>query len=197
MGFRMAFAFVFPGQGAQSVGMTSALAADEPIVQETFAEASSVLGYDLWQLAQTGPDTEQNPTERTQSLMLAAGVATWRVWRKHGGALPSCMAGHSLGKYSPLVRAEALELTAIEMVRFRGQAMQNAVPAGQGAKAAVLGLEEVDVENACREASAVGVVEADAAVGRTGIKDRNCTCDVEQWRKRHCRVWTWQGAYRT
>jgi [acyl-carrier-protein] S-malonyltransferase len=157
----MAFAFVFPGQGAQSVGMMSALATDEPIVQATFAEASAVLGYDLWQLAQIGPDTEQSPTERTQPLMLAAGVATWRVWRKHGGGLPSCMAGHSLGEYSALVCAEALDFAAaIELVRFRGQAMQNAVPAGQGAMAAVLGLEDADVENACREASAVGVVEA-------------------------------------
>jgi [acyl-carrier-protein] S-malonyltransferase len=157
----MAFAFVFPGQGAQSVGMMSALAIDEPIVQATFAEASAVLGYDLWQLAQIGPDTEQSPTERTQPLMLAAGVATWRVWRKHGGGLPSCMAGHSLGEYSALVCAEALDFAAaIELVRFRGQAMQNAVPAGQGAMAAVLGLEDADVENACREASAVGVVEA-------------------------------------
>jgi [acyl-carrier-protein] S-malonyltransferase len=93
--------------------------------------------------------------------MLAAGVATWRVWRKHGGGLPSCMAGHSLGEYSALVCAEALDFAAaIELVRFRGQAMQNAVPAGQGAMAAVLGLEDADVENACREASAVGVVEA-------------------------------------
>jgi [acyl-carrier-protein] S-malonyltransferase len=157
----MAFAFVFPGQGAQSVGMMSALASDEPIVQATFAEASKVLGYDLWQLALTGPDTEQSPTERTQPLMLAAGVATWRVWRKHGGALPSCMAGHSLGEYSALVCAGALDFTAaIELVRFRGQAMQNAVPAGQGAMAAVLGLEDGDVESACTEASAVGVVEA-------------------------------------
>jgi [acyl-carrier-protein] S-malonyltransferase len=157
----MAFAFVFPGQGAQSVGMMSSLASDEPIVQATFAEASAVLGYDLWQLAQTGPDTEQSPTERTQPLMLAAGVATWRVWRQHGGALPLCMAGHSLGEYSALVCAGALEFAAaVDLVRFRGQAMQNAVPAGQGAMAAVLGLEDADVESACREASDVGIVEA-------------------------------------
>jgi [acyl-carrier-protein] S-malonyltransferase len=157
----MAFAFVFPGQGSQSVGMLSALAAAEPIVQATFAEASAVLGYDLWQLAQVGPETEQSPTERTQPLMLAAGVATWRVWRKHGGALPACMAGHSLGEYSALVCAGALEFAAaIDLVRFRGQAMQSAVPQGQGAMAAILGLEDADVESACREASAVGVVEA-------------------------------------
>src|SRR5690242_14083621 len=105
----MAFAFVFPGQGSQSVGMLSALAAQEPIVQETFAEASGVLGYDLWQLAQQGPEADQASTERTQPLMLAAGVATWRVWRKHGGALPACMAGHSLGEYSALVCADAID----------------------------------------------------------------------------------------
>jgi [acyl-carrier-protein] S-malonyltransferase len=157
----MAFAFVFPGQGSQSVGMLSALAGDEPLVQATFAEASTVLGYDLWQLAQSGPETDQSATERTQPLMLAAGVATWRVWRNHGGALPQCMAGHSLGEYSALVCAGALEFgAAIDLVRFRGQAMQNAVPAGQGAMAAVLGMEDADVESACREASAVGVVEA-------------------------------------
>ena len=157
----MSFAFVFPGQGSQSVGMLSALASDEPIVQATFAEASAVLGYDLWQLAQVGPEGEQSATERTQPLMLAAGVATWRVWRKHGGALPACMAGHSLGEYSALVCADALEFaTAIDLVRFRGQAMQSAVPAGQGAMAAVLGLEDADVESACREAGDVGVVEA-------------------------------------
>ncbi len=157
----MAFAFVFPGQGSQSVGMLSSLATNEPIVQATFAEASAVLGYDLWRLAQDGPEGEQSATERTQPLMLAAGVATWRVWRKHGGALPQCMAGHSLGEYSALVCAGALEFAAaIDLVRFRGQAMQTAVPAGQGAMAAVLGLEDADVESACREASTVGIVEA-------------------------------------
>jgi [acyl-carrier-protein] S-malonyltransferase len=157
----MAFAFVFPGQGSQSVGMLSALASDEPLVQATFAEASAVLGYDLWQLAQGGPESEQGATERTQPLMLAAGVAIWRVWRKHGGAMPACMAGHSLGEYTALVCAGALDFaTAADLVRFRGQAMQSAVPAGQGAMAAVLGLEDADVESACREASAVGIVEA-------------------------------------
>lgn len=157
----MAFAFVFPGQGSQSVGMLSVLAAEEPLVQATFAEASAVLGYDLWQLAQAGPESDQGATERTQPLMLAAGVAIWRVWRKHGGALPACMAGHSLGEYSALVCADALDFpAAIDLVRFRGQAMQNAVPAGQGAMAAVLGLDDADVENACREAGATGVVEA-------------------------------------
>ena len=157
----MAFAFVFPGQGSQSMGMLSALAADEPIVQATFAESSAVLGYDLWELAQSGPQEAMSATERTQPLMLTAGVATWRVWRKHGGALPACMAGHSLGEYSALVCADSLDFkTAVDLVRFRGQAMQEAVPQGTGAMAAVLGLEDEDVESACREASGAGTVEA-------------------------------------
>lgn len=157
----MAFAFVFPGQGSQSVGMLSALAADESVVQQTFAEASAVLGYDLWQLAQSGPEEAMSATERTQPLMLTAGVATWRVWRKHGGALPACMAGHSLGEYTALVCAESLDFkTAVDLVRFRGQAMQEAVPQGTGAMAAVLGLEDADVESACREAASAGRVEA-------------------------------------
>ena len=157
----MAFAFVFPGQGSQSVGMLASLAQTEPLVRETFAEASQVLGYDLWELAQTGPEAAQSATERTQPLMLAAGVATWRVWRKHGGKDPACMAGHSLGEYSALVCAGALDFqTAIDLVRYRGQAMQNAVPAGQGAMAAILGMEDADVEAACREAATVGAVAA-------------------------------------
>jgi [acyl-carrier-protein] S-malonyltransferase len=149
----MSFAFVFPGQGSQSVGMLAQLAA-EPLVQETFAEASDVLGYDLWKLCQGGPEEELGKTERTQPAMLAAGVATWRVWRKHGGSLPAAMAGHSLGEYSALVCSGALDFrTAVGLVQFRGQAMQAAVPAGQGAMAAILGLDDSDVEAACREAA--------------------------------------------
>jgi [acyl-carrier-protein] S-malonyltransferase len=156
----MAFAFVFPGQGSQSVGMLSAMAESEPEIKETFGEASAVLGYDLWRLAQEGPEADQGATERTQPLMLAAGVATWRVWRKHGGALPKCMAGHSLGEYSALVSANALDFgAAIDLVRFRGTAMQNAVPSGQGAMAAILGLEDSEVEAACAEARVLGTVE--------------------------------------
>lgn len=150
----MSFAFVFPGQGSQSVGMLAQLAAAEPLVQETFAEASDVLGYDLWKLCQGGPEEELGKTERTQPAMLAAGVATWRVWRKHGGGLPAAMAGHSLGEYSALVCSGALDFrTAVGLVQFRGQAMQAAVPAGQGAMAAILGLDDADVEAACREAA--------------------------------------------
>jgi [acyl-carrier-protein] S-malonyltransferase len=149
----MSFAFVFPGQGSQSVGMLAQLAA-EPLVQETFAEASDVLGYDLWKLCLGGPEEELGKTERTQPAMLAAGVATWRVWRKHGGGLPTAMAGHSLGEYSALVCSGALDFrTAVGLVQFRGQAMQAAVPAGQGAMAAILGLDDSDVEAACREAA--------------------------------------------
>lgn len=157
----MAFAFVFPGQGSQSIGMLSALAAAEPLVLETFAEASEALGYDLWKLCQEGPEDLLGTTERTQPAMLAAGVATWRVWRKHGGGLPQAMAGHSLGEYSALVAAEALDFrTAIKLVQFRGQAMQAAVPAGQGAMAAILGSADADVEAACSEAAQGEVVQA-------------------------------------
>lgn len=156
----MAFAFVFPGQGSQSIGMLSALASAEPLVQETFAEASSVLGYDLWKLCQEGPEESLGQTERTQPAMLAAGIATWRVWRKHGGGLPSAMAGHSLGEYSALVAAGALDFaTAIALVQFRGQAMQAAVPAGQGAMAAILGADDAVIDAACREAAQGEIVQ--------------------------------------
>lgn len=157
----MAFALVFPGQGSQSLRMLSALANVEPIVLETFAEASEVLGYDLWKLCQDGPEELLGTTQRTQPAMLTAGVATWRVWRKHGGGLPSAMAGHSLGEYSALVAAGALDFrTAVALVQFRGQAMQAAVPAGQGAMAAILGVEDAEVEAACREAAQGEVVQA-------------------------------------
>lgn len=157
----MAFAFVFPGQGSQSVGMLAQLAGAEPLVQETFSEASDVLGYDLWKLCQSGPEEQLGATENTQPAMLTAGVATWRVWRKHGGALPTAMAGHSLGEYTGLVCSGALDFrTAVALVRFRGQAMQAAVPAGQGAMAAILGLDDADVEAACSEAAQGEVVQA-------------------------------------
>jgi [acyl-carrier-protein] S-malonyltransferase len=157
----MAVAFVFPGQGSQSVGMLAGLAVAEGLVTETFAEASSVLGYDLWQLCQQGPEEALGVTEKTQPAMLAAGVATWRVWRSKGGALPAAMAGHSLGEYSALVAAGCLDFrTAIDLVRFRGAAMQAAVPAGQGAMAAILGLEDADVEAACQAAAQGDIVEA-------------------------------------
>ena len=156
----MTLAFVFPGQGSQSVGMLAALGAAEPVVRETFEEASQVLGYDLWVLAQQGPEAELGATERTQPAMLAAGVAVWRAWRAHDGAMPVAMAGHSLGEYTALVCSGSIDFrTAVELVRFRGQAMQRAVPLGTGAMAAVLGLDDADVEAACREAAGGEVVE--------------------------------------
>jgi [acyl-carrier-protein] S-malonyltransferase len=154
----MSFSFVFPGQGSQKVGMLAQLAGAEPLVQQTFAEASDVLGYDLWKLCQTGPEEELGKTERTQPAMLAAGVATWRVWRKQGGGLPASMSGHSLGEYSALVCSLDFR-TAVGLVQFRGQAMQAAVPAGQGAMAAILGLDDADVEAACREVAQGEVVQ--------------------------------------
>ena len=157
----MAFAMVFPGQGSQSLGMLAGLAAAEPMIEATFAEASGVLGYDLWQLCQQGPEDQLGSTEKTQPAMLAAGVATWRLWRKHGGPLPAAMAGHSLGEYTALVCAEAIDFkTAVELVCFRGQAMQSAVPPGQGAMAAILGLEDADVVSACADAAQGEVVQA-------------------------------------
>jgi [acyl-carrier-protein] S-malonyltransferase len=156
----MTLAFVFPGQGSQSIGMLAALGAAESVVRETFAEASEVLGYDLWQLVQWGPEADLGATERTQPAMLAAGVATWRVWLRHGGPRPVAMAGHSLGEYSALVCSEALDFRAgLDLVRYRGQLMQQAVPLGEGAMAAILGLDDAELELACREAAQGQVVE--------------------------------------
>jgi [acyl-carrier-protein] S-malonyltransferase len=160
----MAFGFVFPGQGSQSVGMLGALApaaAAEPAIRDTFAEASAVLGYDLWQLVAEGPAERLNSTECTQPAMLAASIATWRLWRNQGGGEPAVVSGHSLGEFSALVAAGALDFgAAVDLVRFRGRVMQEAVPAGTGAMAAILGLDETEVIEACREAAQGGVVEA-------------------------------------
>jgi len=156
----MSFAFVFPGQGSQSVGMLGALSAAQPAVQATFAQASEVLGYDLWRLTSAGPAEDLNATERTQPAMLAAGVATWRTWQARGGALPALVSGHSLGEFTALVCAGALDFApAIALVRCRGELMQAAVPAGSGAMAAILGLDDAAVEAACREAAQGEVVE--------------------------------------
>jgi [acyl-carrier-protein] S-malonyltransferase len=157
----MRVAFVFPGQGSQSVGMLASLAAAAGVVRETFAEASAALGYDLWKLTQEGPAEALNATERTQPAMLAAGVATYRAWLAAGGAPPDVLCGHSLGEFSALVCAGSLEFrTAVELVAFRARAMQGAVPVGAGAMAAILGLEDADVVAGCREAAGAGVVEA-------------------------------------
>ncbi len=156
----MSLAFVFPGQGSQSIGMLATLAAAEPVVEETFAEASAVLGYDLWRLCQQGPEAELGSTEKTQPAMLAAGVAVWRAWRRHEGPRPVTMAGHSLGEYTALVCSGAIDFpAAVDLVRFRGQVMQQAVPLGQGAMAAILGLEDDALAAACREAEQGEVVE--------------------------------------
>lgn len=157
----MTLAFVFPGQGSQSVGMLSELAARYPVVKDTFAEASAVLQQDLWQIVREGPDALLNQTHITQPAMLAAGVATWRVWQARGGPEPQVMAGHSLGEYSALVCAGSLEFSAaIELVSLRGQYMQHAVPSGQGAMAAILGLEDQQVIDACAQAAQGEVVAA-------------------------------------
>lgn len=142
--------------------MLTKLADESPLVRATFDEASAVLGYDLWQLCSQGPAESLNATERTQPAMLAAGIATWRLWLERGGAQPAIVTGHSLGEFTALVAAGAIEYAAcVELVRFRGQVMQEAVPAGTGAMAALLGLEDADVEAACRDAAAQGgVVEA-------------------------------------
>jgi len=155
-------AFVFPGQGSQSVGMMSKLADQSAVVRATFDEASTVLGYDLWQLCQQGPEEDLNSTERTQPAMLTAGIATWRLWLERQGATPAIVTGHSLGEFTALVAASAIDFaTCVELVRFRGKAMQEAVPAGTGAMAALLGLDDADVESACSEAAqGGGVVEA-------------------------------------
>jgi [acyl-carrier-protein] S-malonyltransferase len=157
----MSLAFVFPGQGSQSVGMLTALAAEYPVVQQTFAEASQALGYDLWEIAENGPDAELNRTEVTQPAMLAAGVATWRAWLACHGPRPHYMAGHSLGEYTALVCAEAIDFAdAVKLVADRGRFMQQAVPAGQGGMAALLGLEDDAVRRLCAQAGQGEVLEA-------------------------------------
>ncbi len=156
----MTSAFVFPGQGSQSIGMLAGFAADNRLVTDTFAEASTVLGYDLWQLVSQGPLEDLNATERTQPAMLAAGVATWRLWQQAGGATPAVVCGHSLGEFSALVAAEALGFAdAVALVRHRGELMQQAVPVGVGAIAAVLGLDDDLIRAACSEAAGTEVVE--------------------------------------
>jgi len=152
---------VYPGQGSQSVGMLAELAAAFPQVAETFAEASTALGYDLWSLVQNGPEEQLNQTDRTQPAMLAAGVAVWRVWQSRGGSLPAVMAGHSLGEYTALVCAGALDFSAaIALVAERGRCMQQAVPPGVGAMAAILGLDDDAVADLCAKAAAGEIVSA-------------------------------------
>lgn len=152
-------AFVFPGQGSQSLAMLAELSELHPVVRETFAEASDGADVDLWALSQGGPEEQLNRTEYTQPALLAAGVAVWRAWRRQGGATPAALAGHSLGEYSALVAAGAITLRdAAHLVRIRGQLMQGAAPAGTGAMAAVIGADDELVRTACSEASGDEVV---------------------------------------
>jgi len=147
-------AFVFPGQGSQSVGMLSDLAGQYPSIGETFAEASEGAGADLWHISQSNPDDQLNKTEFTQPALLAANIALWRLWLELGGARPAILCGHSLGEYAALVAAGALSLKdGAHLVRQRGQFMQAAVPAGIGAMAAVLGAEDAQVIDVCEQIS--------------------------------------------
>ena len=154
-------AFVFPGQGSQSVGMLEALAAQYSMVSSVYQEASRELSYDLWRRTQEGPEVELNTTTKTQPALLTASVATWKVWKERGGREPELMAGHSLGEYSALVCAGALGLRdAVSLVADRGRYMQGAVPEGTGAMAAILGLSDEEVIAICKQASRGQVVAA-------------------------------------
>ncbi len=157
----MSFAFIFPGQGSQSVGMLAELAQTHTVVKETFAEASEALGYDLWKLVQEGPAEDLNQTDRTQPAMLTAGVACWRVWQQQASMMPTMMAGHSLGEYTALVCSDAMSLTnAASLVTDRGRFMQEAVAAGEGAMAAVLGMDDAAVITVCDDAAEGDVLSA-------------------------------------
>jgi [acyl-carrier-protein] S-malonyltransferase len=157
----MSVALLFPGQGSQSLGMLAGFAASHKVVGETFATASHVLGYDLWKVVSSGPLEQLNATACTQPAMLTAGFATWRVWQQGAGAQPRLVSGHSLGEYTALVCANAIDFeVAVDLVRVRGELMQAAVPAGTGAMAAILGMEDADVEAVCAEAGEGEVVQA-------------------------------------
>lgn len=154
-------AFVFPGQGSQVVGMLGSLADASPIVKQTFAQASDALGFDLWNLVANGPEADLNQTHNTQPAMLAAGVAVWRAWCEITPIRPAWMAGHSLGEYTALVCSGAMGFEdAVKLVAARGRLMQEAVPAGEGAMAAILGLEDHQVVNTCAEVANGEIVAA-------------------------------------
>lgn len=153
------FAFFFPGQGSQSVGMMAGFG-DMPVIQETFQQASDILKTDFWSMV-TEPNELLNQTQHTQPLMLTAGIATWRAYLQLGGTMPAVMAGHSLGEYTALVAAEAIQIEdALPLVKFRAEVMQNAVPEGQGAMAAILGLDDDVVRSVCLESAKGEVLEA-------------------------------------
>lgn len=154
-------AFVFPGQGSQKIGMLAELAEQNPIIEKTFSEASEVLGYDMWDLIQQGAQEDINLTQRTQPILLTCSVAIWRLWNEKLGATPSQMAGHSLGEWSALVCANVIDFAdGLRIVEARGKYMQQAVPVGQGAMAAIIGLDDQAILNACAEAGDLGVVDA-------------------------------------
>lgn len=157
----MKSAFLFPGQGSQSIGMLADAEEAWPIVAKTFSEASQVLGFDLWAVCQKGPEEELNATAITQPALLTASVALWRQWFVADGPRPDFLAGHSLGEYSALVAAESINFfDAVKLVRLRGELMQSAVPVGQGRMAAILGLDDNTVIEACSEAAGGDVVAA-------------------------------------
>ena len=189
----MSLAFIFPGQGSQSVGMLKDLGENFSEVSVTFQEASDALGYDLWSLIQEGPAEKLNSTDVTQPAMLASGVATWRVWQAKGGAMPSFMAGHSLGEYTALVCAGSLDFVdAVKLVSQRGKFMMQAVPAGTGAMAAILGMEDEAVRQVCLDAANGEVLEAVnynspgqvVVAGNKSAVERVCILAKEQGAKR-------------
>lgn len=189
---KMKFAFVFPGQGSQAVGMLNGFA-DNQVVRDTLAEASEAIKIDLAKLIAEGPKEELDLTTNTQPVMLTAAVATWRAWLAAGGTMPALVAGHSLGEYSALVAAGVIRFAdAVPLVRFRAQAMQEAVPVGQGGMAAILGLSDDDVRAACADAAQGDVVEpvnfnAPAQVviaGHKGAVERACEAAKARGAKR-------------
>ena len=154
-------AFVFPGQGSQKIGMLAELAEQNPIIEKTFSEASEVLGYDMWDLIQQGAQEDINLTQRTQPILLTCSFSIWRLWNEKLGATPSQMAGHSLGEWSALVCANVIDFAdGLRIVEARGKYMQQAVPVGQGAMAAIIGLDDQAILDACAESGDFGVVDA-------------------------------------
>ena len=183
----MSVAFVFPGQGSQSVGMMAQFES-LPAVRRTFDEAGAALGMDLWALVRDGPEQELSKTVNTQPAMLTAGVGLFRAWRELGGADPVAVAGHSLGEYAALVAAGVLDFAeAVPLVRFRAQAMQDAVPEGQGAIAALLGLDQEAVRAVCREAGDAGMSRRPISTrpSRSSSPDRRRACNARSsWPRR-------------